>query len=181
MARLPSADLNLAVVMPCRIRPCTPADLPAVLAVQAECYIPAMNEPGEVILARLAAAPAFAWVAEAAGEVGAYLMTYPSRIGKVTPLGADFAPAADADCLYLHDLAVSPRWRGSGAGGRLVSHALQDAARRGLQQAALVCVQAAGPFWEKLDFADFSGLTVDAQAALATYPGGGRYMVRRSG
>lgn len=138
-----------------------------------------MNESGEVILARQASAPAFAWVAELDGEIGAYLMAYPSHLGKVTPLGAEFAPVHEADCLYLHDLAVVPHWSGNGVGAQLVKHALATGVRHSLRQTALVCVQAARPFWQKLDFADFSGLTAPALEALASYPGHARYMVRR--
>lgn len=164
-----------------RLRPAQAADLPAILAVQRQCYLPSMNENGATWAGRLATAADFVWVGEVAGAVGAYLATYPSRLGKVTPLGGDFAPAANADCLYLHDLAVAPAAGGRGLGARLVACALAAARRHGWQHAALVCVQDAYAFWQRQGFSAAATLAPAAQAALASYPGPARYMTRRLG
>lgn len=160
------------------LRPMLSQDLPAVLAVQRLCYLPAMNERAAVWRRRLAAAGDFAWVAESGGEVCAYLATYPSQLGKLTPLGGDFVVAGAADCLYFHDLAVAPAAGGSGLGARLVEHALLAAGRHGLSHAALVCVQEALAFWQRHGFADHAPLEATSTAALATYPGPARYMAR---
>lgn len=96
------------------IRLMTEQDLPAMLAVQAACYPPAMQEPAAIVLARLRAASGTTLVADGADGVCAYVFAYPSRLGAVTPLGARFAPAPDADTLYIHDLAVAPSALGQG-------------------------------------------------------------------
>lgn len=160
------------------LRSMRPADLPAVLAVQQLCYVPEMNEDGTIWFGRLATAPDFAWVAEMNGEVHAYLATYPSRLGKVTPLGGEFVISGAADCLYFHDLAVVPAAGGCGLGGMLVGHALQVARGQGLQHAALVCVQDALTFWQRNGFAAHRQLAPSASAALASYPGSACYMSR---
>lgn len=163
---------------PSAIRPMSPADLPGVLAVQRTCYPPAMNEPAAVLRERLAQAPDFAWVAVVDREIRGYLVGYPSRLGKVTPLGGAFEPSATSDCLYLHDLAVAPATGGRGLGTRLLRRAL---ATRPGWPAALVCVQQALPFWQRAGFAE-RALVDPAQAArLAGYPGPARYMVRPAG
>ncbi len=160
------------------IRAMTPVDLPAVLAVQRACYQPEMNEPAAVLHERLAQAPDFAWIATVDREIRAYLVGYPSRLGKITPLGGCFEPSARPDCLYLHDLAVAPAAGGRGLGSLLLRHAL---ARSPGWPAALVCVQQALPFWQRAGFAE-RPLADPAQAArLAGYPGPARYMVRSAG
>ncbi|MCC2957465.1 GNAT family N-acetyltransferase [Massilia sp. IC2-477] len=155
------------------IRAMRAADLDAVLAVQAACYPPAMQEAAAVVLARVSAAGDTCIVAEDDRGVCAYLFAYPSTLGMVTPLGAEFAPAADADTLYLHDLAVAPRAHGRGLARRLVEHLLARA--QGLSASALVSVQDTAGFWTTLGYRPANSACADA---LASYPGEARYMVR---
>jgi predicted N-acetyltransferase YhbS len=155
-----------------RIAPMAAADLEAVLAVQAACYPPAMQEAADVVLARLRASPDTVLVARDAAGVCGYLFAYPSRLGKVTPLGGRFTVAAQPDTLYLHDVAVAPRAAGQGVARRLVAALLARAG--GLRHSALVSVQDSRAFWERLGYAEATG---DA-AALATYPAGALYMAR---
>jgi GNAT superfamily N-acetyltransferase len=150
-------------------------DLAAVLDVQAACYPPAMQEAAGVVLARLRASPDTVLVARDAQGVCAYLFAYPSRLGKVTPLGGAFALPSAPDTLYLHDLAVAPRAAGRGLARGLVARLLEHAAVRSLLHAALVSVQDSRRFWECAGFARAPG---DA-AALATYPADALYMTRR--
>jgi N-acetylglutamate synthase-like GNAT family acetyltransferase len=156
-------------------------DLPAILEIQRACYVPAMNEDGEILRARLTSAPDFSWVGERAGKVFAYLACYPSMLGKITQLGGNFHVPAAPDCLYFHDLAVQPGSAGGGYGAVLVTHALQAGWQRGLRQAALVCVQDALGFWQRQGFSECEAVPETARTALATYPGKARYMARLIG
>jgi len=170
--------------MPCTkptLRPLCLADLPALLAVQRQCYRPEMNEDDATWRKRLSAAAAFAWVAEIDRKVCAYLATYPSQLGKVTPLGGEFVLAETADCLYFHDLAVAPSAAGNGLGAALAGQALQAAREHGLAHAALVCVQDALSFWQRQGFVEYRALTPAGDAALGTYPGPARYLSRPAG
>lgn len=157
-----------------RMAPMAASDLDAVLAVQAACYPPAMQEAADVVLARLAASPETVLVARDAAGVCAYLFAYPSRLGKVTPLGGAFDVPAGADTLYLHDLAVAPRAAGQGLARALVARLLLGATGRGWAHSALVSVQDSRAFWESLGYARAAG----DEAALATYPGTALYMAR---
>lgn len=157
------------------LRPMEEGDLAAVLDVQAACYPPAMQEPADVVLARLRASADTVLVACDALGVCAYLFAYPSRLGKVTPLGGAFALAADADTLYLHDLAVTPRAAGRGLARALVARLLGEARARGLLHSALVSVQGTRRFWEGAGYACAPGEPVH----LATYPLDAVYMARR--
>jgi ribosomal protein S18 acetylase RimI-like enzyme len=156
------------------VRPMVEADLRAVLAVQAACYPPEMQEAPEVVLARLRAAPGTTLLA--CDEVGvcAYVFAYPSLRGKVTPLGAEFTLPENPDTLYIHDLAVAPRALGRGLARRLARQLLERGRAHGLRHAALVSVQDSRRFWEGF------GYRVDAVRppcpALASYPDGALYM-----
>jgi GNAT superfamily N-acetyltransferase len=108
-----------------------------------------------------------------------YLFAYPSRMGRVTPLGAGFDTAPDADTLYLHDLALAPRAHGRGLARRLVVHLLEQAERSGMAWSALVSVQDTAGFWRALGYEAAGDPGPDARAALASYPGTAHYMVKR--
>lgn len=161
------------------LRPIREDDLDAVLAVQAACYPPSMQEPAAVVLARLRAAPATTLIALDAAGICAYVFAYPSTLGRITPLHAGFAPAANPDTLYVHDMAVHPRAMGQGLGRRLAEALMRDARRRGLHHAGLVAVMDARPFWESLGFRGAGPGTVgQGEDALASYPGEAVYMSR---
>jgi len=154
-------------------------DLDAILQVQAACYPPVMQEAAGVVLERMLAAGETCLVAEDDMGMCGYLFAYPSRMGKVTPLGAGFQAAPDADTLYLHDLALAPRAHGRGLGRRLVTHLLAQAAGSGMAWSALVSVQDTAGFWRALGYEAAGHSGAPARAALASYPGTARYMVKR--
>lgn len=161
---------------PHHIRPMRADDLDAVLAVQAACYPPAMQEAAGVVLARMEAAGDTCVVVEDVSGVCGYLFAYPSRLGNVTPLGAEFEVAGDADTLYLHDLSVAPRAHGRGLARRLAGCLLAQA--RGLPWSALVSVQESAGFWTALGYEKKAPDCPEARVALAGYPGDACYMVR---
>ncbi|HEX7867634.1 MAG TPA: GNAT family N-acetyltransferase [Variovorax sp.] len=155
------------------------ADLDAVLAIQLACYGAGFVEDGTLIARRLAAAPHTGWVAEHEGGVRAYLAGYPSVAGKLTPLHGEFEVAAQADSLYLHDLAVHPDASGLGLGPQLVRHAWAHAAQAGWRHSTLVSVQSSVGFWQRQGYAATQPAGPEQQARLATYPGESVYMIRR--
>lgn len=155
-------------------------DVAGMLAVQASAYGTDFLEDGATLLQRWQAAPATAWVAEDDAGLCGYLVAYPSKLGKVTALHGSFELPAAPDCLYLHDLAISPRAAGQGLAPALLLQAWAAAARLGLGWAALVSVQDSHGFWTRRGFAGHPGLATDQAARLTAYPGGTAvYMVRR--
>ena len=166
------------------IRALRPADLPALLRVQLACYGPGFNETEAVFAARLRQSPQTAWCVDDTarpGELAAYLVSYPSRLGKITPLHGAFEPTLSADCLYLHDLAVSPLCQGHALGPRLVRHAWAEAQRLwGLQASALVAVQGSLPFWQRLGYRVLEPREGETQRGLADYGNDARYCVLQS-
>lgn len=160
------------------IRPMQLQDVPAVFAVQARAYVPAMVEPAELIAQRWYVAPDTAWVAVAEGSVCAYLMAYPSLHGKIAPLGQVFEPAQQADALYLHDLAVDAAMAGQGIAVQLVQQAWEYMSRTGMKFSCLVSVQSTKAFWERLGYSELVTSSPDQLASLQSYTGPAYYLVR---
>lgn len=153
-------------------------DIPAVMSIQEESYAVEVLEDEAVIRARLAACPQLAWVAEDDQGVCGYLFAYHSRVGNVTPLDGDFEHHAKADCLYLHDLAVSRRASGRGIGPALVKRNLEQARTQKLRYSALVSVQESEAFWSRLGYAAHTELEPPQVDNLVSYQIPAVYMVR---
>lgn len=162
------------------VRPMVPADLPAVLDIQAQAYASAAFSPEQpsVYTERMALAPDLCLVAQAAqGAVLGYLVSHPWHGGM--PPGLDMPlpqlPPA-SDCWYLHDCAVAAHAHGLGVAAALFDAGCQAALARGLRVAALVAVGDAAGYWLRRGYAvqHRPGL----QAKLRPYGEGARYMVR---
>lgn len=131
----------------------TMADLGQVLAIQQRCYPPAYHEPLAAFENKLRQSPASAWLAVSNGHILAYLVTLPVDEAHFPALHADgWAPPPRPKWLYLHDLAVDPDHRGSGAGQRLLERAFGHAHLSGLAGLALVAVQGSQPYWVRQGF-----------------------------
>lgn len=161
------------------IRLMSQADIPAVLNVQHECYELLTLEDEATIRARLNTSPDSAWVAEDDDGLCAYLVTYRSMVGKVTPLGGHFDLPPKPECLYLHDLAISDRSKGSGMGSALVRFALAQALKEGLRYSSLVSVQGSSEFWKRLGYDAFTELDATQMSNLQSYVGPSWYMVKK--
>lgn len=153
------------------IRQMQQSDLAAVIRLQDSCYHDELYEAPEVVLQRFMRHPQSCWVAVYKDKLWGYLFTYPSKVGNVNPLGAEFPQYASADCLYLHDVAVSRDARGQGVASALVTQASSYAKELGLPNLALVAVQNSVEFWQQQGFSIFSPTTPDIEKALASYQG----------
>jgi GNAT superfamily N-acetyltransferase len=160
----------------CLIRLMQVTDIPALLVIQEQAYGVEMFEDAEVIEQRLHIAPETAWVAETDAGVQAYLVTYPSRLGALTALGDNFQCAADADCLYLHDLAVATAAGGCGLGQALIAAATRYAEEKGYGFSSLISVQNSVGFWQRRGYGVVENLNPAQQLLLATYTGPAYYM-----
>jgi len=166
------------------VRPMALPDLDAVLDIQRACYGEGFLEGADVINRRITSRVGLSCVAEREGRVCAYLAAYRTQPGKLTPLHGDFEatsePSSWPDTLYLHDLAVDPEARGSGAADALVQAFLSALARLPLPRASLIAIQGSAPWWARHGFAR---VPVDGAlgARLAGYGEDAAYMVRLTG
>lgn len=147
------------------------ADLPAVLAVQAQCYGDALLESTEALASRLALSPDTCWVAVLPdGQLAAYLLTHAWPEATLPPWNGQLARDwADDEILiwFVHDMAVAPAGRGVGLAPRLYGAARAAAKAAGLASSRLIAVQSAAAYWRRLGYAP---LATDSHAAkLATY------------
>lgn len=83
---------------------------------------------------------------------------------------------AEADCWYVHDVAVDPSARGGGVVAEVCERAFAVAADKGFRTAMLVAVSGAGSYWAKLGFEDMT--TEGLRAKLKDYGDDALYMER---
>lgn len=143
------------------------ADVPAVLALQAQCYGPDFLESAEAFQAKLDATRHLhcSYLAVDGDEPLAYVVSLPVDDGELPALDAPtVTPARAPRTLYLHDLAVSPAGRAQRLGHKLVRQVVQRAQDMGLARIALIAVQGSQGYWERQGFAVFD---VDAGSAMA--------------
>ena len=155
------------------------SDLSAVVRLQDHCYADEFYESPQVVAKRLMLYPQSCWLACYQDKVWGYLFSYPSRLGQVNPLGAEFGQYEQANCLYLHDMAVSPDARGQGVATTLLQQALNYAGTLGLSYAALVAVQNSTAFWQQQQFDLVDDLSEAASLALTSYGADAIYLARR--
>ena len=156
----------------------TAADLDAVAEI-AVLGFPDHFEGRDCFENRLALNPDGCFVL--AGEDGrprGYLVAYPWRAGSAPALNTliDALPA-DADVMYLHDLALHPEARGGGWTGPIIERLAAEAKAAGWPALALVAVNDAAPFWERRGFQVVERRAMAAK--LQTYGPDARYMLRR--
>lgn len=159
------------------------ADLPAVLALQAQCYGPEFLESAEAFEAKLNAARHLhcSYLAVEAGEPLAYVVSLPVDDGQLPALDApEVAPARAPRTLYLHDLAVSPAGRSRQLGRKLLRQVVNRAQDMGLAQIALVAVQGSREYWQRQGFAAADAPSGSALARKLASFGPGATLMRRA-
>jgi GNAT superfamily N-acetyltransferase len=153
-----------------------PADLDAVVGIAAQVH-PGFPEQQAVFADKLRLHPAGALMLESeAGPVG-YCFAHPWHAMQAPALDTLLgAIPAGADAFYLHDLALLPQARGTGAGSAAVAILLAQATLLGLDVVSLVAVNGSIPYWSRHGFVTRN--TAALQAKLASYGADARLMVR---
>lgn len=158
-------------------RPMAPADLPAVQEV-AEIVHPLYPESPAVPAERLALYPAGCLVAARGGTILGYAISHPGLLGRPPALDVLLGTLPEnADCLYLHDIALLPQAHGLGLGSALVAHLLVLAKAEGFRLLALTAVNNSAGYWQRQGFVPYQGDAALA-AKLASYGEDALYLVR---
>ncbi|GHE67249.1 N-acetyltransferase GCN5 [Camelimonas fluminis] len=114
---------------------------------------------------------------DAGGRLGGYLVSHPWTAGAPPALDSLLGALPPFPALYyLHDLALLPVARGTGAARAAVARAAAVAAQAGLDCLGLVAVNGAAAFWRRCGFA--SSPDAALQAAARKYDATASYMTR---
>ena len=155
----------------------TAADIDAVTAIEAQVHH--NYQEGQAVFAnRFALYPSGCFVCVSKGEPVGYMISHPWKRGE--PVALDTAIDAvpgDADCLYIHDLALLAPFRGGGAAQAAVSLSGDIARQLGLKSLAIVAFADALGFWERMGFIPTP--LPKGDDIIRKYGPGARYMERR--
>ncbi|WP_225212408.1 GNAT family N-acetyltransferase [Brevundimonas guildfordensis] len=158
-------------------RAMTPDDLDGVVAV-AQLSFPDHPEERACFANRLELYPEGCFVLAAEGRpVMGYMVAYPWKLNAAPALNVliDAIPA-EAEVVYLHDLALHPDTRGGGFTRPVVERLAEQATAAGWPALALVAVNDASSFWARNGF-EIQNPPGMAEK-LASYGDDARYMVR---
>jgi len=167
---------NLELANPMKWRRMHAADLDAVIAIAGEVH-PHFPEGRDVFANKLCLHPGGALVLESrSGPVG-YCFAHPWDRTPPPPLDTVLGTIpANADALYLHDLALLPEAQGAGAGIAALGILLAEAALLQLDRCCLIAVNGSIPYWSRHGFVVTDSVAL--QAKLASYGHAARFMVR---
>ena len=133
-------------------RPMRADDLPAVTAISAAVH----GDFAETLATyeeRLALYPAGCIALEENSAPVGFLISHPWHAGQSPALNQQLGaiPHENADH-YLHDIALLPQTRGSGAGKAALAFVIAHARARGFERVTLVAVNGADRFWSAQGF-----------------------------
>lgn len=154
----------------------TAADLPAVLAVAAVVH-PDYPEDEAVFAERLRLFPDGCLVLAGDGGLRGYVVSHPWHRAAPPALNSLLGGLpVQVGCFYIHDLALLPAARGSGAGGMIVGGLVEIAVRARLPCLSLVAIDGSSGFWRRQGFHELHDPALAAK--LASYDDAARYMER---
>lgn len=137
------------------LRPLTRDDVRAIHALEVEAYLPSLHESEAAFARLLELYPDGAFGCFDDQGLCGYAFGVPLTRGSTLELRSPIAAIAeDADCFYIHDVAVAARCRGRGVGRLLAAGLIALARARGFTHAELVSVQDSAPFWARFGFVE---------------------------
>lgn len=133
-------------------RPMRADDLPVVVAIS-DIVHGDFTEPLETFADRLAHYPAGCAILERDGEALGYLISHPWPRDAAPPkLGVRMEAIPASDSYYLHDIALLPAARGTGAGATATAFVVHQAKVEGCRDVRLVAIQGADSYWHRQGF-----------------------------
>ena len=149
------------------IRSITEQDWPQIMAIQAACYTEVTPEPLSAMRSKWLASADTCWVIENSLQVCGYALSHPWYKGQAAKLNIETPAQVNGDCLYLHDMAISPEAQGSGAGKMLMTQLINHSKTLNVLGIGLVAVQGANTYWQRFGFKQSS----DTQPLLQSLQG----------
>ncbi len=164
------------MINPYQWRPATHSDI-GDIARLSKAHLGLYAEGEAVFAERIRLAPEGCFVLANHRRVVGYFFSHPWARAKPPALHQMLgAIPPEADCWYVHDVAVDEAARGGGVVAEVCERALDAARAKGYRAAMLVAVSGAGSYWRRLGFVD---ATTDAlRAKLKDYGDDAVYMER---
>lgn len=164
------------------IRPSTLADLTNIIDIQSYCYKEVTPENSDVLAEKLVLYPQGCFVAEEDSSTIAYMFSHPWKLASPVKINSFLGKIPnEANCYYIHDIAIHPSYRGYGIAKKLFNRALENALEESQQYIALVAVQNSESFWNKLGFRNCTSLNIeigDVNDILGEYQEGAVFMLK---
>ncbi len=154
------------------LRAIEPLDWSTILEIQLECYPKIEPESLLVLQSKWLASPETCFVLQSQETIIGYCLAHPWLLDNPPSLEQELAPITQADTLYLHDIALSVKAQGKGAGKQVLAKLKDFAQLNQLSTISLVAVQGAHHYWGKQGF-----VTKAISKDLSAYPEDARYMV----
>ena len=150
-------------------------DLPSLLAI-ADVVHPRYPEDSAVFAERLRLYPQGCLVLERSEEPVGYIVSHPWTFGRPPALNTMLERLpADPTTFYIHDIALLPTSRRSGAAPDVVRRLTAHARSRGIANLSLVAVNDSVAFWRRLGFRQIEDPSLSGK--LASYDAEARFMV----
>lgn len=151
------------------LQPLTNWPVTRVLTVQAQAYASHLMEDAAVLQHKLAATlpdHPLSWgvaPAHAPDALCGYAIACPWH-SRQPPLWnhATSVSVSQADCLYVHDIAIALPYHGRSLAAQLMEQVLQQGRACGWRQAVLVAVQGAQGYWSRYGFEMLQGPDVSS-------------------
>jgi GNAT superfamily N-acetyltransferase len=179
---LNDAEANGLKRMDLNFIPMTREQLPDVDRIQKDAYPDYFLEDLAVLAAKRELCPKGCWMCVAGETPVGYMFSHPGRLssppGLNTMLDNSHA-AADANCYFIHDVAVMSSHRGLGIARAFVEHAIRAAVMDGHTTVALVSVQGSRRYWERLGFRPVQGPEETLNYIRQSYGDAACYMVKQ--
>ncbi len=135
------------------IRPLLTSDLPDIVRVDRESYVPDFRESETAFLSKMALFRAGSLGCFEGSELCAYVFALPVRGDAVIGVAQVLDALPDGpDTMYVHDMVVAPAHRGRGLASLLLARIADVAGQLGLERFALVAVQGSETFWQRFGF-----------------------------
>ena len=161
-----------------KIRNMLSEDLVEVFRIQSECFKADLAESNESIITKFRESSEYCFVAVKDSKILGYTLALPMRTGEILPLNdTEYTIPADADSIYLHDMAVSPSARKLGVAPALMNALFEVAKMKGFATTYLIAVSGAATYWSRHGF---EAVEVDEvmKQSLAKYGDDAVYMVK---
>jgi GNAT superfamily N-acetyltransferase len=92
-------------------------------------------------------------------QLAGYVFFHPYFEDRVKVLDSALELSGDEDCMYLHDIAVRKKHRGSGLSGFLLEEFNQNTVNKAFNVQCLVSVKSSRSFWERHGFKKVKKIT----------------------